>query len=67
MMVTPLIHTQADDELHEPVSEKWTSKGSIEAMVKSHEDFSPFWKDILSYADLLMALLLPIMTWFQHG
>jgi hypothetical protein len=39
----------ADSELHEPVSgEKWTSKGSIASMVKSHEHFAPFWKDILS-------------------
>jgi hypothetical protein len=31
---------QADAELHETTSEKWTYKGSPEAMVKSYEHYA---------------------------
>jgi hypothetical protein len=38
----------ADLQLNEGTSDKWTTKGSIELLLKSYETFHQQWKDLLA-------------------
>jgi hypothetical protein len=38
----------ADSSLTESISDKWTSKSSVESLLQAHEHFSPLWKSMLA-------------------
>jgi salicylate hydroxylase len=38
----------ADSSVHQPITEKWTMKSSVEDLLKSYEPFSLFWKNLLA-------------------
>jgi hypothetical protein len=42
----------AEEELNEPVTQRWTSTGSIPALRAAHAHFAPFWTDILACVPL---------------
>jgi hypothetical protein len=38
----------ADESLNQPITKTWTTRSSVGALLKSHETFSPFWKNMLA-------------------
>jgi hypothetical protein len=38
----------ADASLNQPITKTWTTRSSVGALLKSHENFSPFWKTMLA-------------------